>query len=294
MARARNIKPGFFANDVLAECEPLARILFAGLWTVADRCGRLEDRPKKLKAGLLPYDDCDMESLLSQLADRKFIERYSVDGEAYIQISTWDKHQNPHVKEAASEIPAPDKNSAATVLPPDGAQPIPERAGLIPESGFLIPDSPIQGGGAVAQSPTKLGEVCKAIRAKGIPDVSPGNPLLQALVERGVPVETFEAAAETCAKSKPPKGVNYLISIVQRQINEAAAIAAGPAVVASVDPDAQSVVEAEGIAKGIGPWDPLKEQWHPYKARVRSAPAVKPLDLNALAGMAAQRTGVTV
>ena len=37
MARARNIKPGFFTNDVLADCDPLARLLFAGLWTVADR-----------------------------------------------------------------------------------------------------------------------------------------------------------------------------------------------------------------------------------------------------------------
>ena len=63
MARMRTIKPGFFTNDVLAEVEPLGRILFAGLWTVADRAGRLEERPKKLKAELLPYDDCDVESL---------------------------------------------------------------------------------------------------------------------------------------------------------------------------------------------------------------------------------------
>lgn len=50
MAGARNIKPGFFTNDVLAACDQLARLLFAGLWTVADRAGRLEDRPKRIKA----------------------------------------------------------------------------------------------------------------------------------------------------------------------------------------------------------------------------------------------------
>ena len=36
MARARNIKPAFFDNDELAENEPLGRLLFIGLWTLAD------------------------------------------------------------------------------------------------------------------------------------------------------------------------------------------------------------------------------------------------------------------
>jgi len=48
MARSRNIKPGFFRNEMLAECSPLARLLFAGLWCLADRFGRLEDRPKRI------------------------------------------------------------------------------------------------------------------------------------------------------------------------------------------------------------------------------------------------------
>lgn len=105
MARSRNIKPGFFTNDELAECSPLARILFAGLWTIADKEGRLDDRPKKIKALVLPFDNVDCEDCLKQLHDRKFINRYTVNGEGYIQISNWRKHQNPHCKEAASEIP---------------------------------------------------------------------------------------------------------------------------------------------------------------------------------------------
>ncbi|QGY29790.1 hypothetical protein [Pantoea cypripedii] len=107
MARSRNIKPGFFTNDELAECSPLARLLFAGLWTIADKEGRLDDRPKKIKALVLPFDNVDCDDCLKQLHDRQFINRYSVDGNAYIQISNWKKHQNPHCKEAASEIPEP-------------------------------------------------------------------------------------------------------------------------------------------------------------------------------------------
>lgn len=113
MARARNIKPSFFTNDILAECPPLARLLFAGLWTIADREGRLENRTKKIKAAVLPYDDCDVEELLNHLEKHKFILRYQNGEINYIQILNFTKHQNPHVKETESTIPAPDQHNAA-------------------------------------------------------------------------------------------------------------------------------------------------------------------------------------
>lgn len=111
MARARNIKPGFFKNEFLAEINPLGRILFAGLWCEADREGRLEDRPKRLKIELLPYDDCDVNELLTELEQFGFIVRYEVAGCKYIQINNFSRHQNPHKAEKASEIPAPEQHS---------------------------------------------------------------------------------------------------------------------------------------------------------------------------------------
>ncbi|CDG37230.1 hypothetical protein CTHBC1_2647 [Acetivibrio thermocellus BC1] len=142
MARSRNIKPGFFLNDRLAECEPLARLLFAGLWCIADREGRLEDRPKRIKAEILPYDDCDVDQLLNQLAERGFIIRYEVDSNRYIQVTNFSKHQNPHVREAASIIPpppsqevAPEKHHTSTVQAQEKHEPFPA------DSLKLIPDS---------------------------------------------------------------------------------------------------------------------------------------------------------
>ena len=108
MARARLLKPGFFLNDQLAELEPLARLLFAGLWCVADREGRLGDRPARIKAGVLPYDECDVNELLGDLAPRGFIRRYKVDGEAYVQVEKFLVHQRPHTNETASLIPPPE------------------------------------------------------------------------------------------------------------------------------------------------------------------------------------------
>ena len=64
MARSRNIKPAFFLNDDLAEKNcALGRLLFIGLWTLADYRGNLEWRAGKIKAQLLPYDSCDVNSL---------------------------------------------------------------------------------------------------------------------------------------------------------------------------------------------------------------------------------------
>lgn len=107
MARTRNLKPSFFTNEKLADLDPLARLLFQGLWLHADKEGRLEDRPRKLKAEILPYDECNIGDLLAALNDAGFIERYEVGGVAYIALPTFRKHQNPHPKESDSEIPAP-------------------------------------------------------------------------------------------------------------------------------------------------------------------------------------------
>jgi hypothetical protein len=103
----RTIKPGFFQNEELAEMEPLACLLFAGLWCWADREGRLEDRPKRLKNEIFPARACDIDALLDQLAAGGFIERYAVDGARYIQVSAFLVHQNPHYKELPSVIPPP-------------------------------------------------------------------------------------------------------------------------------------------------------------------------------------------
>jgi hypothetical protein len=119
MSRLRTIKPGFFLDEELAECSPLARLLFAGIWTIADREGRLEDRPKRIKVQTLPYDDCDVDELLGELERHGFVARYEANGARYIAVPTWHKHQNPHVKEGPSTIPAPCLNGAKHCQDPD-------------------------------------------------------------------------------------------------------------------------------------------------------------------------------
>jgi hypothetical protein len=107
MARSRNIKPGFFKNEILAELSPETRLLFIGLWCIADREGRFEDRPKKIKMELFAADDFSVSDSLDQLASSGFLVRYEVDRRKYVQIVNFIKHQMPHHKEVPSDIPAP-------------------------------------------------------------------------------------------------------------------------------------------------------------------------------------------
>jgi hypothetical protein len=161
MARTRSIKPGFFDNEILGDLPPLTRLLFIGLWTIADREGRLEDKPRRIKKMLMGYDDVDadgVDQMLQSLHDTGFIFRYSIDGNNYIQIVNFLKHQNPHIREKASEIPppppeliaehhespiqAPDLHGAGTV------QATPITVNLSPSTGTLSPttDNPPEGG----------------------------------------------------------------------------------------------------------------------------------------------------
>lgn len=112
------LSPGFFQNEILIELPPLTRLLFAGLWTISDREGRLEDRPKRIKIAILPADDHDVDTALTDLHHAGFITRYTTRDGNYIQINKFSKHQKPHIREAASEIPAPNttKVGASTDL----------------------------------------------------------------------------------------------------------------------------------------------------------------------------------
>lgn len=110
MARTRLLKPEFFRSEDIAALSPLARLFFQGLWGIADRDGRLLDRPRRLALEILPYDNVDGEALLSEIARNPgLIVRYvSADGQICIQITNFEKHQKPHFKEPSLGLPAPD------------------------------------------------------------------------------------------------------------------------------------------------------------------------------------------
>lgn len=112
-SRTRLIQPTFFQNDQIAELTLEARLLFIGLWTIADKEGRLENRPKRIRAVLFPYDKIDICLKLTELADKGFVELYSFNSEECIQVVNWHRHQSVHVRETESTI-QPNTNQGST------------------------------------------------------------------------------------------------------------------------------------------------------------------------------------
>lgn len=282
MSRARNIKPGFFRNDLLAECDPLARILFAGLWCEADRAGRLEDRPKRIKAECLPYDDCDIEALLEQLSERGFIVRYQHGADRYIAIPKFAEHQNPHKNERDSSIPAPDKHSASTVQelcgPDTSTAPVSDKhSSNRADSLLLIPDSQtssstevgrlLEGAGEKStdrptgtepelpkpepkpQAPTLAGEACLAMRRAGSGNTNPSHPaLLAALGEGATPEMLADTVREGLAAGKG-QPFTWAIATVRSRLAEAKQKPrAGPAPALSAVPSAASDFRGKSYA----------------------------------------------
>ncbi|MNV70742.1 hypothetical protein D3C71_1637220 [compost metagenome] len=106
--------------------------------------------------------------------------------------------------------------------------------------------------------------------------MNPSSPELLALIAKGVPVETFEAAAEICAKATPPKGFAYLLGIVKRQLGEAAVIASGVGMPVKPWDESRTSIEAKGEEVGLGRWNEHdlsvnRETFPQYTARVRRA-----------------------
>lgn len=223
--RARNIKPGFFKNEDLVEIDPMGRLLFIGLWMMADREGRLEDRPRRIKMEVFPGDNCDVDALLDELQKWGFINRYEVDGSRYIQVLNFQKHQNPNPKEAASRIPAPQntlENNPDCIqnisrLDPDCIQNISDTAEyplLNPESlntESLNPET--QTTVVVAQPDEPPNPVVRLLVKSGVCR-NPHDPKMLALVRNKVPYETVQEAVEL-AKRKSAMNIGFVVGVIE-------------------------------------------------------------------------------
>lgn len=142
MARSRNIKPALFNNEILGVSDPLYTLLFQALWLIADRDGRLEDRPLRIKVEAFPYrENINVDAMLQWLTEKGFIIRYAYGENRYIQVVNFAKHQNPHKNEKESLIPKFNNDLEQAPILSEQAPILSEAVGLIPDSFNMIPDS---------------------------------------------------------------------------------------------------------------------------------------------------------
>ena len=222
--RARSIKPGICDNEVLGTADPFYTLLFERLWMIADREGRLEDRPLRIKAQAFPYrDGLDVEPMLAWLAEQGFIVRYTVDGKRYIQVLEFKKHQKPHANEQDSVIPPPRNEEGTTKVVPEhnlgSAVDALNPSSLNPDSGLLTPDTPAKAAsvveGAHAQM-AKAGEMAAALRQRDV-TVTSINPTLIGWIQSGFTVSQVCEAVDVARKTKQTGSIpaNYLDRILR-------------------------------------------------------------------------------
>lgn len=201
--RSRSLKPGLFRNEILGNADPLVTILFEGLWCLADREGRLEDRPLRICAQVFPYrrqvteKRCDR--MLQMLHDWVFIQRYEVAGRRYIQVVEFLKHQRPHSNEAPSIIPGLTSKDGAPRSPltsTNGASAAHQGKpgfALTPDSGLLTPESIHSASGGVRAAGVRRGALADpSERDRAIAEIlaeypdNPHNPAHLTIAERQI------------------------------------------------------------------------------------------------------------
>jgi hypothetical protein len=109
MARIRTIKPTFFKSDDVSVLPMRARLTWIGLWTQCDDQGRTKDHAKLIKADVWPLDSVslvDIEEDLATLAAHGRIVRYEANGERYLAVTNWSRHQKIN-RPTESIIPPP-------------------------------------------------------------------------------------------------------------------------------------------------------------------------------------------
>lgn len=116
MARARLLKPEFFEDEKLNALPFGARLLYQSMWCLADREGRLEDRPTRIAAFAFPPMGNERQQASARRESQAWMDllinsgmvcRYEVDGEAYLLIRHFTDHQKIHPNEPKSTLPPP-------------------------------------------------------------------------------------------------------------------------------------------------------------------------------------------
>jgi hypothetical protein len=202
MLKNRIIRPGIVTNEVLASLGVEATLLFERLWMLADREGRLEDRPARIRAEAFPYwPDFPVEKLVEKLCESGFILRYKpreTPENPLILIVNFCKHQHIHPHEAQSTLPPPPRTGGRPrTSGADGRRDIPghvETCNDIPGNVRVPLPLPIPNSGG-------------AHTTCGIPAVenSPPPPPKSTRTQQRKPPARAAAGDETGPRESPPK-----------------------------------------------------------------------------------------
>ncbi len=171
MARIRSIKPEFWQDEKIAKLPHWNRLLYIGLWNLADDFGRLRGNNLLIRAQVFPYEhDVDIEVGLKALENGGQIQRYFASGESYLFVCNFAKHQKIDTR-GKSKLPVPPKPAK---FPPVPANKLVEPADFTPVPAEKKPRNREQGG---EQGTGSLEQVTEQVGKKPPPfELKPTGP----------------------------------------------------------------------------------------------------------------------
>lgn len=105
--RIRSIKPEFWKSERVASLPRDSRLLFIGLWNLADDAGRFRAHPNLIQGELFPYEpESDVAGWLQALVDAGLVLLYEADGRRYGLVVGFAEHQKID-KRTESRLPPP-------------------------------------------------------------------------------------------------------------------------------------------------------------------------------------------
>ena len=106
----RILKESICTSDNIDGLSAFNETVFYRLIVNVDDYGRIDARPKILASRLFPLKDIrvnQIEDALRALTSAELVSTYTVDGKPFLQMNTWDRHQNVRAKK--SKCPSPEE-----------------------------------------------------------------------------------------------------------------------------------------------------------------------------------------
>ena len=108
------IDPNIWQSEDFSKLSTLGKLVFIGLFSLADDEGRGRCNPVYLKSTLFPYEEgirsADIDKTLSEISSNMSVIFYSCDGSSYYSLYNWNIWQKID-KPSQSKIPDYDKDT---------------------------------------------------------------------------------------------------------------------------------------------------------------------------------------
>lgn len=104
----RIIKESICTSDTIDRLSWFEEVFFYRLIVNADDYGRFDGRPAVIKGRLFPLKDIrpsQIDDAINTLSSLGIVARYQANGQSYLRIVTWAKHQR--VRQTRAKFPAP-------------------------------------------------------------------------------------------------------------------------------------------------------------------------------------------